>query len=986
MDNEKRGQSTLRENQLGMFVVLFAIVCIVTCIILKFAPQLVLIMNIIWIIGLLVVSVYSIINHSIRKIVIWVVCSCMGVLIIINQLYSPIKLETLFPGLGRLSVRSANPLAIGIVTIIILGILAIVANVIIALRVRNKAKKENLSDKVDEINEKLQQIWYILISTISLAVILGVVYFELKNETIKSVSMTIRIIVMAFCVLFLVAMCFLTPFALKSIKNDIKEHNVKSIAQYVLSGVLTAFVFFEANHIPALSEDKLIEMLVNVSDGAAVYIGIIAVIVLMVIVYGIIFWIISFVIGIAKYFGGFRNRITKDIGEILKQIHKIGKSIFEIITESISTTLDFVKAIPDFLGELYKLVINENDTVEIRIVKIASFAVAMISWYATAEGLNLYVFSRAWQAALVSFGIQATLFVLNLRLPYYFRKEIKGDRKESVENKDTVQAVEIFGDLKNDTDQTSVEVLDGSVISSALVSQNHELKKANQEIAATKVIPQSQDLEKTEQRGIVKHENHIPKKGLREKVCRYFVERNWKVIIVYFLLLGTSSLFSFIYISNSVYKDTMYTNADVYMGNEYRKYTNEIEKFVYAEREHTILRINYELAQLNEEAQDEKIEDSNKQEIENIIQEYGYGNESIAASRLEELIAEEETKKVKAEEECSSIQNVLDQQETTEFRQDPNNNTSIVGASINKDYLESRKEEEEDKASSAEAIRESYTIKQGLLLSYNNRLEKCVKDMLILLTKSDLSGNKEEIDKQKESLMTAALKNNSDNAGQIISHVQEISLLIDRYIDLNGILENSGENTVEQLGEFIQKNQLNGVEVKTPIYSTYSSKNADETSLNFFEKIIHNTNSVNYIDEVQYEEDVKTWKEMWGKRLEAMENVIGKLPSNTDEDDVVSEGEVATDFSKESNEEMKQTSEFNSSSNEIQDKKMLDQIAHWKRVYLGNINDVERAMVNFKPYGIMSFFALLFAPVIDLVSLAAGVWAYKLEEKTPKDK
>lgn len=60
---------------------------------------------------------------------------------------------------------------------------------------------------------------------------------------------------------------------------------------------------------------------------------------------------------------------------------------------------------------------------EIRIVKVAAFCFALVSWLATGQGLYEYVFKDKYiQAILISFGIQAILFVLNLRLPAYFEK------------------------------------------------------------------------------------------------------------------------------------------------------------------------------------------------------------------------------------------------------------------------------------------------------------------------------------------------------------------------------------------------------------------------------------------------------------------------------------------------------------------------------------------------------------------------------------
>ena len=56
----------------------------------------------------------------------------------------------------------------------------------------------------------------------------------------------------------------------------------------------------------------------------------------------------------------------------------------------------------------------------VNIVKVAALSFAIVSWIATAQGMETYVFDQAWQALLVSFGIQGILFVFNLKLPEYF--------------------------------------------------------------------------------------------------------------------------------------------------------------------------------------------------------------------------------------------------------------------------------------------------------------------------------------------------------------------------------------------------------------------------------------------------------------------------------------------------------------------------------------------------------------------------------------
>jgi len=73
----------------------------------------------------------------------------------------------------------------------------------------------------------------------------------------------------------------------------------------------------------------------------------------------------------------------------------------------------------------------------VRIVKVAAFCFAFISFIATAEGLSEYVFAYKWQTYMISFGIQSILFVFNLKLPIYFNRigsHIPDDKKKKRKN------------------------------------------------------------------------------------------------------------------------------------------------------------------------------------------------------------------------------------------------------------------------------------------------------------------------------------------------------------------------------------------------------------------------------------------------------------------------------------------------------------------------------------------------------------------------
>ena len=80
---------------------------------------------------------------------------------------------------------------------------------------------------------------------------------------------------------------------------------------------------------------------------------------------------------------------------------------------------------------------TSTDQYGMRIIRIAALCFAAVSWYATAQGLNTYVFSGtngAWEAGLISFAVQSILFVLNLKLPAYLQR-IRGEGEQKVRSR-----------------------------------------------------------------------------------------------------------------------------------------------------------------------------------------------------------------------------------------------------------------------------------------------------------------------------------------------------------------------------------------------------------------------------------------------------------------------------------------------------------------------------------------------------------------------
>ena len=61
----------------------------------------------------------------------------------------------------------------------------------------------------------------------------------------------------------------------------------------------------------------------------------------------------------------------------------------------------------------------------IYIMRIATVMLAIVSWWATAQGMSDYVFSEKWQANLASLAVQSILLGLNFYLPGFW-SNLKG--------------------------------------------------------------------------------------------------------------------------------------------------------------------------------------------------------------------------------------------------------------------------------------------------------------------------------------------------------------------------------------------------------------------------------------------------------------------------------------------------------------------------------------------------------------------------------
>ena len=241
----------------------------------------------------------------------------------------------------------------------------------------------------------------------------------------------------------------------------------------------------------------------------------------------------------------------KDI--VLDYIYEIMKSIIEFILGIITSAVHFVASVPDFFDAFYELVFHEPNQI-VRIIKIVSFMLAMVSWIATAQGLQQYIFTESeFQAYAVSFGIQGLLFVVNLNIMDYL-----------MGNKGTeTQEQEVHGATVRGT--VSTEGTEGA-----------ETAEAVAEVAVS--IPAREHQEKRGFRAILKDGWHEFGENIA-KTIRGILRFPWavwgkKMVLLRMLLLlclmGLSSGFSYIYIVTMVYDDTKYADIDAKLQKEYQ--------------------------------------------------------------------------------------------------------------------------------------------------------------------------------------------------------------------------------------------------------------------------------------------------------------------------------------------------------------------------------------------------------------------------------
>lgn len=111
--------------------------------------------------------------------------------------------------------------------------------------------------------------------------------------------------------------------------------------------------------------------------------------------------------------------------------------------------------------------------------------------------------------------------------------------------------------------------------------------------------------------------------ALSINICKHIDFENNKIasigtILLYLLLITTSSLFSYVYISNEIYNETKYVDANIYLDSYYREIIYNTDLYIDEYKRYLLYSIGEESKELSEIMKKEGINDVSEEEIEKI--------------------------------------------------------------------------------------------------------------------------------------------------------------------------------------------------------------------------------------------------------------------------------------------------------------------------------------------------------------------------------
>lgn len=643
-------------------------------------------------------------------------------------------------------------------------------------------------------------------------------------------------------------------------RNDNSDEPVPT---YAFSVGIVLILMFLSWKISSFNIDDLTERLV-VGDYLALPLASIVVIILFFILVNLVHAILIMLNGKSiDYIKSFNRKV-----KLSEKIFRIIKDIVSIILDTMISILDFIRFIPDFFSSLSELVIKEeaeslktdtgsskkidkhhNDNEKsIKIVKVAAFAFALLSWIATAQGLHEYVFQDYyWQALLISFGIQSILFVFNLKLPYFFRKI---GRK----------------------------------------NQHRELRKY-----------------------------HLGRKKGLSKTSYKWSSFQRLTAIFYAVMIFSSSFFSFVYITNLVYRETQYVDAQTVLNRNYRRYLDEADEYCAELIKIMQLTISNKLSELQEIIPASNSDQKTQEELE--------VEQIDAESTYMDKVAEEET----AQTEFDTAREIYMTPMSVRWRDSATYAEEKAAYDRANEKLEAAKKE----TTSAEATLNQ--IEQALV-NYKPSADTVVHELLLESLKTE--PNQETLSSQMTALNDLILQNdeeaiNSVKFADIVSETQELSIAVDNYQTIKLIQSQDGTN-----------NDISDLKAG----------------------LLNSNIAIPVPGAKEFEADKTAWGNYWKERFNVLEELIGSIPNVSD----------STITNLQGAEEIVDTQMLL----QFDTRKTADEISKISRSNLENINAIERAvrLLFQNDFPALAIFSMLFALFLDISSLLAGLFIYLVSE------
>lgn len=481
---------------------------------------------------------------------------------------------------------------------------------------------------------------------------------------------------------------------------------------------------------------------------------------------------------------------------------------------------------------------------ERRIITIASFCFALVSWAATAEGMRKYVFSSGIEAGLISFGIQSILFAFNLRLPYF---------------------VEKIGKLTPDGERK--------------------------------------------------------KKGNRYK----WTVRQKLVAAFYAFILLSSSVFSFVYICNSVIyeHDTGYVDDNTALQYKYRKVLVQTQDAIDESMKALPLIASAQLADLQQELNDAGLATDKSETLEALkkVKLEAENNWDICKQKL-----------TTAQRNYDTAKEALDNAGKAMYWRTSEYEVALANYNSANDELESAEKEETE-------AHNAYKIAQSNVDGYKPSSGTLVSTILAELLKTNPETSK--IENAMNGLMEYIVNLGEasaipSNYTQIVKQSQSVNTTINQYIKLCGT---TGEGTTEESAKALAerlKNQMNNSE---PI------PNPDNKE--------------------SFQEELSSWRNEWKKKYNDLQALIMLVPTYS-EDELEGIGESVVDTNILIN---------------YQPEKLSDSLNDTAREKLTDINVMERAFLRlFRKYRITAVMSIIIAFGLDISSLFAGIITFWMEK------